>query len=498
VETLLQEFTAAHPDVQNLDVQIREISNNMVSDLRAQDVLLKRRQDEIEAELRGSRGQYQALPGQGLNLARLMREVQVNQEVFSLLSQREQEARIREAAKLEEVTIVSPALVPLTPKNPPITLNVLFVGFLLGAVLGIVFAFIVESVDTSIAAIEDVEAVVAVPVVGVIPHVDMEAVKESIAEQQKSPASDGLLNTLAWMVAQFDPRSTIAESFRALRTNAQFMGVEKGLKTFAVTSTQNAEGKSFVSFNLAAAMAQAGRKTLLIDADFRRAIAHKVLGIDRAPGISDVLVGNMPPGEAIRPMTDVLLGKLGFEDLMASPGLGNLSVMTTGIETGNLAELLYAPRFKELLEQLRGEYDIVILDSPPVLQASDAALLSSVAEGTLVVYRVGQVARSALKRTKAQLENVRANIVGVILNSVRPEVSPDFTDMRYYEYYAYGAERKGKRRLLEAPRRWLPDLSSAVSAVPEWVFWAVLAVLFAALVLAGWFWLGSPWRPGAG
>ncbi len=227
-----------------------------------------------------------------MELARLEREAAVNREIYIMLEKQYQESLIQNAEKIEEVQIVKPALEPTLPINPPKTGATTGLGFVLGIILGIVFAFVIETFDTSIGAVEEVEEFLGVRVLGIVPHVDFDELKATLQEKSEKDIDDDQLWRIARLISHFAPKTTSAESYRALRTNINFVKLEKDIKTIVFTSSSPQEGKTTVSSNLAIAMAQAGNKVLLVDGDFRRPVISKIFGIQSIPGLTDVILGN--------------------------------------------------------------------------------------------------------------------------------------------------------------------------------------------------------------
>jgi len=461
-DSLLLVFTDKHPEVQDVNEQIANITKNMLSQLMAQKNALQRAADSLKVEIEKLREQLKALPESGLQLARLERDVKLNMEVYTMLEQKHQEALIQEAEKIEEVTIVKPALKPTSPINPPQTASVTFVGTVLGMILGLVFAFIMETMDTSIGTIEDVEAYLEVPVVGIIPFIAPEDIRDILLKKSHIEQSDEILGRNARLVTHFAPKSTLAESYRALRTNIQFSCLEREAKLLIFTSSSPGEGKSSTTMNLAMVMAQAGSKVLLVDADLRKPMVNKVFGLDREPGLSDVILGNYEFDDVIRTVTDIMMGKMGMEDIMTTPGIDNLSIITSGTVPPNPSELLNSPRMPALLAQLKEKFDIVLIDTTPILPATDAAILGSKADGVVIVYQVGKIARGSLKRAKVQMDNVKAKVIGIVLNGLKPEVSLDYQDYRYESYYAYGAEHAEPKK-----KSWIPIPEFIKRLIPE-------------------------------
>lgn len=439
-DTLLLDFTPQHPQVLETDTEISETTKRMTGELEAQEQTLKKRSAGVEADLAKLEEEYKMLPEKGLTLERLTRNVMANFEIYKLLEGKYQEALIKEAEKIEEVTIVRPALEPREPINPPKTGAVAFIGAVMGMIFGLVIAFVFETLDTSIGTIEDVESYLQVSVLGIIPHISIDDIKDMLLDKMGDQEDDELLERNARLVSHFAPKSTLAESYRALRTNIQFASLEKNVKTIVLTSSQPQEGKSTTAANLALTMAQAGSKTLLIDADLRKPVIAKVFGLDREPGLTDILLGNNHWKETIKTVTDIMMGRLGMEDIMLTPGIDKLHIITNGSIPPNPSELLGSKKVNDFLEDVKKEYDVILFDTAPILPATDAAILGSKVDGVVIVYEVGKVSRGALKRAKVQMDNVKATVLGVVLNGMKAETSPDFADYRYYSYYSYGKE----------------------------------------------------------
>lgn len=320
--------------------------------------------------------------------------------------------------------------------------------------------------DTSIGAIEDVESFLEVPVLGVIPILDSEELERQYVESNPDRAGRFSPDIYGRLVTHFVPRSPVAEAYRSFRTQMDFLSLEKGGNIFLITSATPGEGKTTTAINFAISYAQTNKRTLLIDCDMRKPSIYRIFGIDREPGVTDILLGNYNWEDCIRTMTDIMLGKFDMEDMMLTPGLDNLSILTTGNIPPNPSELLNSPRMTEFLENLRQEYDFIILDTPPLLPVTDAAVLGTRADGCVLVYRAGAIARGALKRAKLQLDNVRANVWGIVLNSMRAETSSDLDSFRYQSSYYYGGyvEEAAEDSLANLPfyERWYHQALDAV------------------------------------
>ncbi|HEU4963698.1 MAG TPA: CpsD/CapB family tyrosine-protein kinase [Bacilli bacterium] len=215
------------------------------------------------------------------------------------------------------------------------------------------------------------------------------------------------------LIALYQPKSPIAEAFRTLRTNIQFAGVSKDLRTMMVTSSGPGEGKSTTIANLAIVSAQAGKKVLLIDADLRKPTVHRTFNVSNRTGLTNMLIGQAEYGDCIR-----------------ETGQIRLDVISSGPIPPNPAELLGSQRMKDLLEQLKEHYDMIYIDTPPILAVTDAQLLASHVDGVVLVLSAGKVLRDHAKKAKALLNNVGANVVGAVLNNKKVE-----SESYYYYYY---------------------------------------------------------------
>src|SRR2546425_1088964 len=437
--SLALEVTERHPRLQALDDRMREVRLEMRREVSAQIAMLRNREELLNRQVGELQQKNRELPTVELALQRLQREAKTNDELLGTLRTKHQEALIKEAEKIEEVSIVRPATEPEAPIGGETTHAVL-VGGLLGLFLGLVFAFVRETLDTSIGTIEDVEAYLEVPVLGVVPHIDSRGTVQRLLERRPAPAQmdPQALLSHSLLITHFDPKSPVAEAYRTLRTNVQFARLERSGKLLVVTSATLQEGKTTTIVNLALTMAQSGQKTLLIGANMRRPSIHRFFGIEREPGLSNILVGSTPWRECIRTVADILMGRFEMEDIMAAPGLDNLHIIEAGPVPANPSELLSTAAMGEFLREVRDEYDVVLIDTPPVLPVTDSAIVGSQVDGVVLVYQAGKVGRLVLKRAKVHVENVGGKVWGVVLNDVKTEVA-GYAYTHYYTHY-YGEE----------------------------------------------------------
>lgn len=220
-----------------------------------------------------------------------------------------------------------------------------------------------------------------------------------------------------------DPKSPVSEAYRVLRTNIQFLSVDRPVKSIVVTSTMPEEGKSSTLANLAVILAQAGSRTAVIDADMRKPMVHKLFGLDNRKGLTNVLALHED-----------------YRDYIHKGPHNNLEILTCGAIPPNPSELLSSASMKELLGKMAEQYDYILIDTPPISAVADAAILSTAVDGTLLVAASGIVRSDFLQRAKEQLEQVNAHILGVVLNRIPVKKGSSYS---YYYYYRYGRYGRG-------------------------------------------------------
>jgi capsular exopolysaccharide synthesis family protein len=364
---------------------------------------LRRLLSELESEL-------SHLPEKEMQFVNLQRDVQVAETLYTTLQQRLQEARIAEATTFGNVTAEEMSTLPKDPIYPRKGLNYAL-GFILALALAVLSAALAEYFDDAIKSPADLERRCRITPLAIIPRFEDNASRLVTLDSHRSHAS---------------------EAFRTLRSSLKFAGLGKPLKTILITSPEPSEGKSTVCANLAVAFAQAGQKTLVIDSDLRRPRIHELFGLDRDIGL-----------------TTLLVGEASMEEVIRETAVDNLYAITCGPIPPNPAELLESVRMREVLEELKQKFDIIIVDSPLVMGMADAVILSSICDGTLIVARYNSTSRSALNQAKKLMENVKANILGAILNEMdvrRARYGGYYYYYYYYYYYEEGGERKKKRR----------------------------------------------------
>lgn len=335
------------------------------------------------------------------------RVVNAMAEAFVAEVERIELPRNQTAEPAVRVALVEPALRPESPVSPrPLRNMLLALG--LGLLSGTGLVLLLEYFDTTVKSQEEVEGLTGVPVLAMIPRIDTHD---------------------AEVYLERDPQSAGAEAFRKLRTAVQFLGVDHPLQTVLVTSAFAREGKTTTSLNLAASFAQAGLRTVLVEADLRRPMLHKLFSSDGQKGLTTCLIGRVPLEQAVLPTP-----------------IRNLRHVPAGAIPPNAAELLASEHMADVLVRLRTMADVIVVDAPPLLPVADASALAPRADGVLLVARAGATNRDRLKEASNLLFSVGGRLLGVVLNYLRPD------DSRYGYYYKYGygttpGESQGAHRL---------------------------------------------------
>ena len=285
---------------------------------------------------------------------------------------------------------VSTAQPPARPFSPNTTLLIL-TGVLIGLALGVAYAVLRDILDTRVRTDADIDRVTDVPVLG------------KVGQRGRKVPAGITMRTM--------PRSTLAESYRRVQANLEFIDVDHRPRLMVVTSPLTKDGKSTTSVNLALALAERSPRVLLVDADLRRPSIADLCGLDGDVGLTTVLRGAISPEEAIVPCGD------------------SLSVLTAGALPPNPGQLLGSAAMRTLLQTLAARFDYIVIDSPPLLAATDALGLAHIADGAIVVARYGVTRRAQLKDTVGALENVNARVLGIVLNGVKESRPSDYYGM---------------------------------------------------------------------
>jgi len=370
----------------------------VVQGVRTEYQAARAQEQSLASALDAQKGEALLMNRKAIDYGVLERDVESSKQIYQSLLQRAKETGVSGALKTSNIRVVDAADVSNEPVSPRRMLNLL-IGLLGGALCGIGVAFFFEYMDDRIKSPEELESQLGLPSVGLIPRLTGKA------------ASEPLINN--GVPANF------SEAFRGLRTNVMFSFAEQGARSIVVTSTGPGEGKTTVACNLAMGMAMAGQRVLLIDADMRRPRVHEALKVQREPGLSNLLVGAAKANEVMRTTT-----------------VPNLYVLPAGTTPPNPAELLGSKRFADLLQSLRDHFDLVVIDTPPVMAVTDAAVIGYRATGVLFVAAADVTNRHAAQTALDQLEHARVRFLGAVLNRVDLEGNPYYYAKYYRKEYA--------------------------------------------------------------
>ena len=332
-----------------------------------------------------------------IRLSALQRDVEHAKQLYEPLLERSGKLGLASGLNLVPVQIIDLAEEPLAPIKPRKTLF-LAAGAFLGLLVGLRLAFLLERSDTKVRTPEDIERASGLKALGVIPHM---AAKE---------------NDELFMACHSDPRSAAAEAYRALRTSLLLSTSGNGSTVLLVTSAVDGEGKTMTATNIASAMAQDHKRVLLIDADLRRSSIHRAFGFGNETGLCTYLTNGLGATEAVQESK--------------FPGL---SVVPAGGAPENPSELLGSPRLGEFLDWARKNFDVIVLDSSPLLSVTDASVLAPKVDGVLQVIRADRTPKEAAAHGRELLDNAKANVLGAVLNDIR----------RPHGLYGYGYYRCG-------------------------------------------------------
>jgi tyrosine-protein kinase Etk/Wzc len=389
------------PQVQAIDERIEAASRALNAAAQATVRGLEATVRSLQQNVNEMRARLATYPGKQTQFAQLTLETELQNETYKYLLSQLEAARISAATIAPYIQIVEFATaagyIGMTTRQK------MMIGLVVGLFMGIVFAFFLEYLDQTIKTSADVERVLEVPVLGLIPV--------SVAPH----ASNGRRRGAIPLISLVSPENPASEAYRALRTNVTFVNAEqRQLRLIVVTSPGPGEGKSTTAANLAITLAQQGAATLLVDADLRRPLVHRAFNLVQEPGLTDVLVGRAMLREAIRPNV-----------------IPKLDVLPAGALPPNPSELLGSEAMRRLLEELRTQYDTIIFDSPPTLAVTDPTVLGASSDGVILVLRAGETEEVAAVRALEQLRRVQARVAGTVLNGVARERE------RYYNYYVY-------------------------------------------------------------
>lgn len=402
------ELTALNQSIQD---ELKRINERAKNDLD----LATKTEEGLRKAYNDQQAEVNKLNDNTIELEVLAGEALSNRDLYDSLFTRLQEASIQAGVSATNLDLVDEAR-PTTVPTKPNWMLYPAAGLGAGVFLGIAFAFMRENLDESIVTTDQVEKIGLLPVLSYIPLVRSEDVQRA---RQPGEAVPGV-NPLEQSLLISRPNAPSAEAYRALRTAILLSSADEPLRVLLTTSPLGGDGKSTISYNLAVAFAQHGRRVLVLDADMRKPSAHSFFHASKAPGLSEVLTGSVPFADA----------------MIQHEALPNLCLLPSGTTPPNPAELLDSKRFDALIEEAKQQFDLIVIDSPPVLMVTDPVILSTKTDGTIIVLRSQKTTKPVLKRAVEVLARSYGRKLGFVVNGM------DTKSVEYYYTYGYYGDNK--------------------------------------------------------
>jgi capsular exopolysaccharide synthesis family protein len=416
---LSKKYGEKHPKIITVKEKLkatRESTNSeiikIINSLKNEYNVALAKERSLESALEKQKEESQRLSKHAITYGVLLRDVETNRQMYEILLTRMKEAGISGGIQTTNVRVVDKADVPREPVKPRKGLNILL-AVIVGLFGGTGIAFFIEYLDNAVKTPDDLKRAVGIPYMGPIPNFGLQDGETSVAERS--------------LIVHEVPKSIAAEAYRGIRTAVVFASPDSGNKVLLVTSAAPSEGKSVTAANLAVAMAQSGNKTVIIDADFRKPRLHRIFNIKKEKGFSNLIVGAAEVEEVIN-KTDV----------------PDLDVIPCGHVPPNPAELLGSKNMRKYLSALKERYSMIIFDSPPIMAVTDAIILSTLVDDVLLVVWAGKTSREVVRRAVEQLRDVRANLIGAVLNNIIVGQESYYYYQYYYSYYGDKESQEGR------------------------------------------------------
>lgn len=450
-EQLLVDFTPEWPDVKKVDQQIERLKGELRASHQRILTTLKnnynaavQREDSSRKAFMQQREETMQQNHAAIDAKMLQADIDSNRQLLDSLLQSQKGVEVSEAGMLRNnIRIAETSAMPRAPVAPKRAQNILL-SALLALMGGIGLVLFLDYINNKIESVEDIDRYLRLPALGVIPALEQgnkarRMLGKAAGANSLNGGSNGVNpgNELAPISAaagsviltQVEANSSIAESYRQLRTALMLSSAGHAPRTLLITSSQPAEGKTTTSVNTAISLAQTGAAVLIIDADLRRPRVHRTFNLKNNSGLCNYLAGECDLSTLIQ---------------IAAP---NLYVLPVGPLPPNPAELLGSPKMKQAIETLSANFDYIVIDSPPVSSFADSLILSALVEGVIIVVKAGTTPREMAQRTKAHLQSVGAKILGVVVNQIKLQPHDYYYYSTYYSRYYYGAgDSAGKEK----------------------------------------------------
>jgi exopolysaccharide transport family protein len=411
---LSKKYGKKHPKIITVNEKLKATRESMnseiikiVNSLKNEYKVALAKEESLKRALEKQKEESQRLSKHAITYGVLLRDVETNSQMYEILLTRMKEAGISSGIQTTNVRVVDSADVSHEPIKPKKGLNILLAA-IVGLFGGTGIAFFIEYLDNAVKTPDDIKRSVGIPYMGPIPNFGLQNGETSAAERA--------------LIVSEDPKSVAAEAYRGIRTAVIFASPDSGNKVLLVTSAAPSEGKSITASNLAVSMAQSGKKTLVIDADFRKPRLHRIFKVNNEKGFSNLIVG-----AAV------------LEDVINKTEIPNLDIIPCGHIPPNPAELLGSKNMRKYLNELKERYSMIIFDSPPIMAVTDSIVLSTLVDDVLLVVWAGKTSREVVRRAVEQLRDVRANLIGAVLNNI----TVGQENYYYYQYYSsYYGDKK--------------------------------------------------------
>jgi capsular exopolysaccharide synthesis family protein len=414
------EYRKAASELAEVERQFDDTRNNIAERVAVQYRQALSREQMLQKTVADTKAEWDHLNSRSFEYQQLKREADADKALYDELIKKIRESDINAGFQNNNINIADPARPPLSPVFPDMKLNLLM-ALLASTLLAIGAAVLLDSLDTTLRDPQEASRFLGVDVIGTMP---VDRVAAQLPRPSPPAGTPAIVPTAVPgrnRGGYYKTTSDFEEAVRTIRNTILLSDFEGRLRSIALTSAGPSEGKSTIAAHLAIANADRGKKTLLVDGDLRRPSLHSKFGFNPKEGLSNVLTGEMPWQDVVLPVE----------------GRPNLSLLPAGPGSHRAADLI-GPRLATLLDEFAKEYDLVILDSPPLLGFAECLQMATAADGVLIVSLAGETRRKAVAEVVSVLHRLRANIIGVILNQVSQNTSSDGYSYGYYRYGHYG------------------------------------------------------------
>lgn len=414
--------------ISTIQKQLEESSQRLAERLKADYERTTREEQSLHTALNQTKNEAAKQNQDNYQFSILKQEVETSKQLYTDFLQKTNQANLQTASQQNKgkgIELIEPALVPGAPIGPN-RFRTIMIGLLLSLAAGIALALSLEFLNNTIKSVEDVTQYLGLPTLGIVPTFNKKSQPQIASVDPTTLTPEALTTTNGKLRPRFgnlmtsNDRSAFAEAYRSIRNSILLASAGTPPHTILFTSSQPGEGKTTTAINTAIALSQLKVRTLLIDADMRRPALHRVFGTSHTQGLSNYLSGNVPVGDLIQKLS-----------------LPNLYLLPCGMIPPDPAELVSSPRMRELLEILSSEFRHIIIDSPPLINVSEPIMLSTLVDGVIFVVKGADTKRSIIRRAKQELRNVRARIIGIVVNNLdlKGEGYDDYYYQRYHSEY---------------------------------------------------------------